>query len=149
MKTRGAAWIGGVLCNPKSAHWHWARQRKWAAGWRELTAYVCKGIVDAAPEVPKRITLTAHVTRKFDALNLQVVLSPIIDGLQVAKPASIRKVRAGFCGVRLATSPGMPGAGVIDNDGNPAHQITLAQVVDRERQGVEVVVEVMKKEDGG
>ena len=139
MKTRGTAWIGGVLCNPKSAHWHWARQRKWAAGWRELTAYVCKGIVDAAPAVPKKITLTAHVKRQFDELNLQVVLSPIIDGLQVAKPASIRRGKNG----RLITYSGMPGAGVIDSDGNDAHQITLAQVVDRERQGVEVVVEVL------
>jgi hypothetical protein len=80
--------------------------------------------------VPKKITLTAHVKRLFDTLNLQVVLSPFIDGLQVPKPATL-------------THKGMPGAGVIDNDGNPAHQITLAQVVDRERQGVEVVVEVL------
>ena len=82
MKTRGEAWVLGVLTNPKSAHLHWAAQRKWAAGWRELTAYVCTGIVDAAPEVPKKIVLTAHVLRKFDRLNLQIVLSPIIDGLQ-------------------------------------------------------------------
>ena len=144
MKTRGTAWIGGILQNPKSAHWHWARQRKWAAGWRELTAYVCTGIVDAAPEVPKRITLTAHVTRKFDTLNLQVVLSPIIDGLQVPRPTTWRigKATKEHWGRRII-SPGWPGAGVIDSDGNEAHQITLAQVVDRERQGVEVVVEVL------
>ena len=139
MKTHGTAWIGGVLTNPKSAHLHWRDQRKWAAGWRELTAYVCKGIVDGDPAVPKKITLTAHVKRQFDELNLQVVLSPIIDGLQVAKPASIRRGKNG----RLITYSGMPGAGVIDSDGNDAHQITLAQVVDRERQGVEVVVEVL------
>ena len=139
MKTRGEAWVLGVLTNPKSAHLHWAAQRKWAAGWRELTAYVCTGIVDAAPEVPKKIVLTAHVLRKFDRLNLQIVLSPIIDGLQVAKPASIRRGKNG----RIITYSGMPGAGVIDNDGNEAHQIVLEQVVDQERQGVEVVVELL------
>ena len=144
MKTSGAVWIGGILQNPKSQHWHWSRHRKWAAGWREVTAWVCRGLVDAPPEAPKHVRLIAHVRRKFDASNLPMVLSPILDGLQAPRRGKIRrKVDKPTKRLYSVKSPDWPGAGVIDDDGNPAHRIEFAQVLDRERQGVEVCVQVL------
>jgi hypothetical protein len=142
MKTKGTAWIGGIPTNPKSQHWHWSEHRKWAASWREMTAYICRGMVESAPEIPKRITLTAHVRRLFDQSNLSVVMSPVLDGLQVPRPASVT-MRKG----KQRVSCGWPGAGVIDSDGNTQHEIIFQQVVDKERQGVEVLVEVLNPVD--
>lgn len=138
MKVRGEAWIAGRLENPKSQHWHWSRHRKWAAGWREATAYLCKGMVDGPPEAPKRITFTAYVRRRFDQQDgLRVALSPILDGLQVAKAAVVR----GGNVIKHA----QPGAGVIHHDGPKCgHEILYSpQVVDRHREGVKIEVEVI------
>ncbi len=140
---KGKVWIVGKLENPKSQHWHWRKQQKWAAGWREVTACLCKDLLPGvAPEVPKRIRFTAHVKRRFDADGLQMALSAIRDGLQTPQTVE-RRYRAGFAGTRTKTIH-IPGASVIHNDGvKSGHVFEYQQIVDQERQGVWIEVDLV------
>jgi hypothetical protein len=114
------------LVNPTNVREHWSVRAKRAKVQRKACALTCTyRMVDALrsgnlgmlghPENLKRITFTAHVTRKFDDDGLQSALKHIRDGLQ--------------------------DAGLIHSDGpDSGHVFTYAQRVAKPT-GVEIRVE--------
>lgn len=78
------------------------------------------------PETPKRITFTVYTNgRGFDGPdNIRLVASPCLDALGPRRPRA-------------------PGMGIIDDDKNPAHEISYNQVTKAAVPGIAIRIEIL------
>jgi hypothetical protein len=116
--------VPGKLRNPLNGSWGgWRKHARLAKEWRARTTgavylddLMHSRRVRPDPTLPATITFTAHVGRRWDDDNIPGAVKPIRDGLVDAR--------------------------VIHSDGlSSGHTFRYAQVVDRERRGVEVQID--------
>lgn len=115
--------VTGHLVNPLGSVRHrmveYRRRKTWKEGVANALLALGYRRGDFDPSAPKRITLTAHVVKRFDSINLGAIFKPVPDALKEC--------------------------GVIDDDRDSAgHEFVYApQVIDRTCPGVRVEVTPM------
>ena len=84
-------WVPGPLANPMNGtRGHWGKHARWAQQWRQRTEQrlLLEKLTgrdtrwrEIDPELPKRVTFTAHTVRRWDDDNLRAGMKPIRDGV--------------------------------------------------------------------
>ena len=133
--------------NLKNQRGHWSVRYRYSESMRAATATLGKEAMRLAqvaidPTVPKAISLTAYLPRRFDQQDgLPASLAPVVDGLQVPRDVPILRGR------HAGDVRHLVGCGIIHHDGvGSGHLVSYRQEV-RKPWGVLVQVEWEEKEE--